>query len=416
MFKHNRFTLYYKHNYGVGTKASQCFCAKDEFSVMLKRERERADRNGQIFALVVFNTPHEETRESANRLLLRSIIRRLRSIDEGGWIDKNNIGVILSGATLSGANVFAKAIKDANAETSPDLTYTTFIYPIHNNNNPQNKNELYNFDPETFDIRDFHPFQSCKIDQFPDFDNLNCSTNDPTEWTGGAIQPLFVCKTPIWKRIMDIIGSLAGLILLSPLFLILSVFIKITSPGPVLFKQERIGYGGRTFTLIKFRTMKHNTNPANHREYLSELIHNSITTTYSQKPMNKLDDDPQIIPLGQILRKSCLDELPQLLNVFLGDMSLVGPRPPIQYEVDEYINWHKERLDVMPGMTGLWQVSGKNNLTFRQMVSLDIHYIKHMSFFFDLKIIIKTPMAIIKQILNKSLSAKLNPKGVEQNA
>jgi lipopolysaccharide/colanic/teichoic acid biosynthesis glycosyltransferase len=214
-----------------------------------------------------------------------------------------------------------------------------------------------------------------------------------------SLQPFYVRKIPIWKRAMDITGSLIGLIILIPLFLFISFLIKIVSPGPVFFKQDRIGYGGKIFTFWKFRTMKVNPDTSRHQQYLANLIKDHNTSEDAEKPMVKLDDtDEQIIAFGRILRKSSVDELPQLINVLRGEMSLVGPRPPIPYEVSEYFQWHNDRFDAVPGMTGLWQVSGKNSLSFKEMVRLDIQYARHLSFFRDLKILILTPFAIYSDI------------------
>ena len=214
-----------------------------------------------------------------------------------------------------------------------------------------------------------------------------------------TIEPFFVRRIPVWKRLLDIFGSFFGLILLSPLFLLIAVLIKIVSPGPVFFKQTRIGYGAKEFNFWKFRTMRVNADTASHQQYLSELIHgDDEEDKQPDRPMIKQDNDnPNIIPFGRFLRASCIDELPQLINVLLGDMSLVGPRPPIPYEVEEYLIWHKNRFDGLPGMTGLWQVSGKNRLTFKEMIRLDIQYERQMSLLADLKIILMTPFAILNE-------------------
>ena len=216
-----------------------------------------------------------------------------------------------------------------------------------------------------------------------------------------TIEPFFVRKIPVWKRTLDIFGSFLGLIILSPLFLLIAISIKIVSPGPVFFKQTRIGYGAKEFNFWKFRTMKANADSSVHQEYLCELINEEDEDgEQSVKPMTKLDcDNPNIIPFGHFLRNSCLDELPQLINVLLGDMSLVGPRPPIPYEVEEYLIWHKNRFDGLPGMTGLWQISGKNRLTFKEMIRLDIQYERQMSLITDLKILLMTPSAILSEYM-----------------
>jgi lipopolysaccharide/colanic/teichoic acid biosynthesis glycosyltransferase len=214
-----------------------------------------------------------------------------------------------------------------------------------------------------------------------------------------TIKPFFVRRIPLWKRTLDIFGSLLGLILLSPLIVFIAGLIRIVSPGPVFFKQTRIGHGAKKFSFWKFRTMKVNVDTSSHQEYLCELINDDDEDSgESNKPMTKLDfDNPNIIPFGHFLRNSCLDELPQLINVLLGDMSLVGPRPPIPYEVEEYLIWHKNRFDGLPGMTGLWQVSGKNRLTFKEMIRLDIQYERQMSLLTDLKILLMTPFAILNE-------------------
>ena len=217
-----------------------------------------------------------------------------------------------------------------------------------------------------------------------------------------TIEPFFVRKIPLWKRILDIIGAIFGLIFFSPLMFLISLLIKIVSPGPILFRQERIGFGAKSFQFIKFRTMKFNADTTKHQKYFAQLINGSLNRVESEKVMTKLDDSNiDIIPFGRILRITYLDELPQLLNVLSGDMSLVGPRPPIFYEVEEYLRWHIGRFDCVPGMTGLWQVSGKNRLTFREMIQLDVRYSRQLSFWLDIKILLMTPIAIISQIMDE---------------
>jgi lipopolysaccharide/colanic/teichoic acid biosynthesis glycosyltransferase len=194
---------------------------------------------------------------------------------------------------------------------------------------------------------------------------------------------------PLWKRALDV-----GLIILTlPGWLLVGAFvavvIRLGSAGPVFFCQKRVGYKGREFMLYKFRTMHLNAATDSHRQHLRNLIK-------SQGPMVKLDaqSDPRLVPLGSLLRACGLDELPQLLNVLRGDMSLVGPRPCIPYEYEMYEPWHRHRLDAVPGLTGLWQVSGKNRTSFEQMVRLDIQYALGRSLWLDIKIILKTLPAL----------------------
>jgi lipopolysaccharide/colanic/teichoic acid biosynthesis glycosyltransferase len=211
-----------------------------------------------------------------------------------------------------------------------------------------------------------------------------------------GVDPIFGRKMPVWKRIIDIVFAIIGILIISPFILIIALMIKIVSPGPIFFMQERVGYGGKLFTMFKLRTMKHNTDTSIHKKYLAKLINadeNNGEST-STRIMKKIEKDSRIVPFGNIIRSSGIDELPQLINVLLGDMSLIGPRPPISYEVDQYKNWFSDRFDIVPGLTGLWQVSGKNNLTFHEMIRLDIQYIRTQSFRLDLKILLLTPIAI----------------------
>jgi lipopolysaccharide/colanic/teichoic acid biosynthesis glycosyltransferase len=175
-----------------------------------------------------------------------------------------------------------------------------------------------------------------------------------------------------------------------------AMIIKCVSRGPVIYKQSRVGYQGRTFIMWKLRTYRVGTSPDDHRQHLCNLITKKKGT--HGEPMRKLDGHPGIIRFGNILRKACIDEIPQLFNVLKGDMSLVGPRPALPYEAELYSPWHKRRLDAIPGMTGLWQVSGKNRLTFDEMVSLDIQYRTELSAWTDLRILLKTPLAVVEQM------------------
>ncbi|NLE00995.1 MAG: sugar transferase [Fibrobacter sp.] len=197
----------------------------------------------------------------------------------------------------------------------------------------------------------------------------------------------------IVKRYIDIVVSLFSLLILSPVFLIIAVLVKITSPGPVFFRQLRVGQGGQLFTLLKFRSMYVNNSDTIHKEYVSKLINGKVV---SSNGIYKIEDDPRITPVGKILRKCSFDELPQFFNVLKGEMSLVGPRPPIPYETEQYKHWHFRRvLEVKPGITGFWQVAGRSRTTFDEMVRMDIRYINSQSLSLDLKLLIKTPFSLL---------------------
>lgn len=200
------------------------------------------------------------------------------------------------------------------------------------------------------------------------------------------------------KRLLDIVLAGFGLLLTSPFFLIVAILIKRSSPGPVFFVQERIGKDGRPFPFYKFRTMQHRSDDAIHRQFAAMFINGDARGCRASKngKVYKLTDDPRVTRVGCWLRKTSLDELPQLWNILVGHMSLVGPRPPIAYELELYQPWHRERLKVTPGLTGLWQVSGRSNVPFDEMVRLDVHYINNWSLGFDLRILFKTIPVMIQ--------------------
>lgn len=201
----------------------------------------------------------------------------------------------------------------------------------------------------------------------------------------------------ILKRTFDIVCAAFAIVLLFPLWLLLALLIKLDSKGPVFYTQERVGMDGRLFLLYKFRTMIADADPELHREYQRAFIAGRAEANLgdAKKPTYKLFADPRITRVGKVLRRTSLDEVPQLLNVLMGDMSVVGPRPPIPYEVEAYELWHRKRLDMKPGLTGLWQVSGRNRLPFEEMVRLDLFYIENWSLLLDLKIILRTGFVMI---------------------
>jgi exopolysaccharide biosynthesis polyprenyl glycosylphosphotransferase len=200
------------------------------------------------------------------------------------------------------------------------------------------------------------------------------------------------------KRFLDVAGSALALIWFSPLFAVIAIAIKLTSKGPVLFRQQRVGQYGQPFEFLKFRSMRPGNDHAIHQEFVKELIAGGAGAKDStqQKPVYKLTNDPRITPIGHFLRRTSLDELPQFFNVLKGQMSLVGPRPPIPYEVECYEVWHRRRLlNVKPGITGLWQVKGRSRTTFDEMVRLDLRYARTWSVWMDIQILLATPRAMV---------------------
>lgn len=361
-------------------------CTAEDFYRIIKRERARVDRGGHPFAVIDFNLEKSKSNGASAQILLKALSKRVRLTDESGWIDDNHIGVVLFNSGAGQACRLAAQIRDEISQIAAPLDYSVYTYPNSfmdltktggnggSGNTDDDSAQIQ--DPKNSDERFF---------------------SDATLQAVKDIAPLIVRKIPVWKRTIDILMASVGLLFCLPVFFLIGLLIKMVSPGPVFFKQVRIGYGGRRFLFLKFRTMKVDADTCAHQSYLSDLIQGSYEED-SERPMTKLDaNNNQIIPFGKFLRDSCLDELPQLINVLRGEMSLVGPRPPIPYEAAEYLRWHNGRFDIVPGMTGLWQVSGKNRLSFKEMIRLDIRYARNATLFSDLKILCKTPLAVIGQ-------------------
>jgi len=340
------------------------FNDQDRFSRIISNEKCRCDRNGLKFSLVVFNIKNIKQRGT----VIDVISKRIRCYDYYGYVKKHWIGVLLPESSLQGATNFANNIITKLAKNGIHIDkYSVYLYPIDQ------------ADKSLIDSNDRSGWLFKRND----------SRVENTSYHESSFSPK-------WKRIIDIVGAITVLIMVSPLILVTAVLIKSVSKGPVFFKQVRIGINGNKFTFYKFRTMIVNPDTNDHMNYVKELMNpNNI------KPMIKLDNkDKQIIPFGRFLRKSCIDEIPQVFNVLKGDMSLVGPRPCLPYEFNEYAQWHKRRFDVLPGMTGMWQVNGKNKLTFKEMISYDIKYSREMTPLLDLKIMLMTIPTIIGMLKN----------------
>ena len=208
-------------------------------------------------------------------------------------------------------------------------------------------------------------------------------------------------RLPRWKRVLDLTLVFVSFPIWLSLMVLMMILIKIGSSGPILYRQERVGYRRKLFMIFKFRSMKVNAETGSHERHLASLMGNN-------SPMTKLDaaGDPRLIPLGRIFRATGLDELPQIFNVIRGEMSLVGPRPCLPYEFQRYERWQQERVNAAPGLTGYWQVNGKNKTTFSEMIDMDILYTKKMSLWLDLTIIFKTVPAVIQQVLEAQTRAR----------
>jgi lipopolysaccharide/colanic/teichoic acid biosynthesis glycosyltransferase len=350
------------------------------FRAIFDRERARADRYSHEFSLVIFHLGNSDASDEVARHLAHVLAQRKRSTDEVGWLDQWHIGAILPDTSADKARQFAEDVARKIGNTHSTTSYRICRYPSEvlvvgtDDEGPPPQRPAA-------DNRDNTLTQS---EQFIAQDHKR---------TSYIPEGLLGRRIPTWKRIVDIIVSISLFLTLLPLFLLIAAFIKIVSPGPVFFKQLRVGYRGKLFTCWKFRTMRADADHSVHKDHLNKLMG-------SNDPMTKLDHraDPRIIPFGNLLRQAGLDELPQLFNVIRGEMSLIGPRPCLPYEADGYTLWQTGRFDTLPGITGLWQVSGKNRTTFTEMMRLDVRYAKTMSFGLDIKIFLMTFPAVFAQI------------------
>jgi lipopolysaccharide/colanic/teichoic acid biosynthesis glycosyltransferase len=346
--------------------------SEDVFQRVLVLERRRAERSRRPFVLMLISS---KGRQVSNQRVLQQTLAVLstttRESDLIGWYEESaTVGVIfteLEGAKAkAGKSILLKvenAVQDALGETdAARLSISVHIFPE---------------EPSAGD--------SSRVADSKLYPELQ------PQLTGKQVR-LRV------KRAIDVVGSALLLLLAFPLLAAIALIIKLTSKGPILFVQERLGQFGTRFRCLKFRTMYVDCDPKIHREYVQQFISGNAQKGQSGdsgKPLYKLTADPRVTPIGRILRKTSLDELPQFWNVLRGEMSLVGPRPPLLYEFEVYDIWHRRRvLELKPGVTGLWQVSGRNRIPFEEMVRLDLRYAQSWSLWLDVKILLATPWAV----------------------
>ena len=342
------------------------------FNRMLCLERKRAERTGDPFVLMLVDLGRlaETHGFDCVERVCASIQSQMRETDLPGWYEHPvTVGIVYTALcgterTLVRSALLGKADQALAAALDPAERSMVDV-TLH-------------FFPEDFggNKTDFRSDETL----YPDVKQNKRSSH----------------LYPVMKRAMDLVVSLACLIIFAPLLAVISLLIKLTSEGPVLYRQKRLGKFGKQFWFLKFRTMHVNSSHQIHEQYVKKLIQKKVDGASGPKPVYKIANDPRVTPLGHFLRKSSLDELPQLLNVLKGEMSLVGPRPPIPYEVSCYEFWHRRRvIGVKPGITGLWQVDGRSRTTFDDMVRLDLRYVRDQSLWLDLKILMKTPWAVL---------------------
>jgi lipopolysaccharide/colanic/teichoic acid biosynthesis glycosyltransferase len=350
---------------------------EESFKRMIAIERKRTERSREPFLLMLLEAGNHQRAEkngSALDKIISAMLSSTRETDVVGWYkDCTTVGVMFTGLTIEDKNaVLSTILSRVSAALRDELTSDQF----------SQISLSFHFFPDHWDHENSGRPSNPAL--YPDL----LSTNSEKR------------SLLIVKRAMDIAGSAFLLVLCAPLLLMIAAVVKASSKGPVLFRQHRVGQYGRRFTFLKFRSMRANNDTSVHREYVTRLIAGEAERVASQadgKGVYKLANDKRITPIGRFLRKTSLDELPQFINVLKGDMSLVGPRPPIPYELAAYQTWHRRRvLEVKPGITGLWQVTGRSSVKFDDMVRLDLRYAMSWSPWLDVKILMRTPGAVIK--------------------
>lgn len=343
------------------------------FLPMLAQERKRSERSGKPFILLLLKGNGAFLGDSGNEVvsrISRSMRFATRETDVLGWYESgevlgliftelgdladNSIETILTRVTTSLSETLER-------EDLDNISITCHVYPDQAANTT-NSNNLKLFYPEAKSKKPARRFER------------------------------------FLKRGLDIVGAMFAIALLSPVFAVVALIVKLTSEGPVLFRQKRIGQFGEAFTFLKFRSMKVNNDASAHQEYVKKLIAGGAEKQESGSGAKvfKIANDPRITPIGRFIRKTSLDELPQFFNVLRGDMSLVGPRPPVPYEYECYDIWHRKRVfEVKPGITGLWQVTGRSRTSFDDMVRLDLKYVRSWSLWLDVKILLRTPWVMV---------------------
>lgn len=361
----------------------------DQFRALVEHERKRSDRTGDRFSVVVFPMGNGDVDLHSFCLLPDFVVQSVRSTDEVGWFDINQIAVLLPDTPLVGAHKFLAKIHQSAPGSWSLPRSQVYVYPSEELSGDQGdsaQGPVLDMGEKMGSFKDSKTRESETprgVEPIDATDHPVESAEEDKTFVDLGLEPHLGIRVPAWKRIFDITSALTGLFFLSPFLIFITVLIKTVSPGPVFFRQQRVGYLGRPFILLKFRTMKVDTKSSPHDNYVRTLITHDV-------PMKKLDRHEEIIPFGKFLRSSGIDELPQLINVLCGDMSLVGPRPCLPPEFQEYLHWHKRRFYTLPGITGLWQVKGKHKLTFKQMIRYDITYEQQRSFWLDFKIITRT--------------------------
>jgi len=358
------------------TRRSQlgAVCAKRPFADAIRYECARADRTSDTLALAVFE-PHLRERRATLRLA-RMIVRRARLTDLVGWLDDGSIGALLPGTRIDGASRFVHSVQELAERAAIRFTCRTYVYPA--NGRPRSFNRPPSSGGETRE-----PYFRAESRPDPHTGNAGDSLRLPHQWTAGPDAP---APLPVWKRAIDVVVAAAALVLLSPVMLMAAAVVKLSSPGPVLFRQWRAGFAGKPFLILKFRSMVVDAE----RRQAQLRCH-----SHQDGPAFKIHNDPRVTRVGRFLRQTSIDELPQLWNVLKGEMSLVGPRPLPIDEAAGCLPWQCRRVDVVPGLTCTWQVEGRSRVSFEEWMRMDRAYIRRRTLARDVLILLKTIPAVL---------------------
>jgi lipopolysaccharide/colanic/teichoic acid biosynthesis glycosyltransferase len=348
---------------------------EETFSHLLVRERKRSDRSNRPFILLSLTTKAGLDLQASpvGKAVVEALTAATRETDIVGWLTQPTVvGVIFPEIGIAEP---ARAVATMRARVHREIERR--------------------LGPGALDqfVLEFHVYpESTWNNAEPDASPVDLLLHPDLSQQGQRR------RLSQWlKRALDVVFSLGLLFWVAPVLLVIAVAVRLTSPGPILFRQIRLGKMGKPFKMLKFRTMYVNSSEAVHNDFITRFIKESgHTQTPAKDQIFKLTNDPRITPVGRLLRKTSLDELPQLWNVLRGEMSLVGPRPPLPYEIVHYAPWHRRRVvEATPGITGLWQVTGRSRTTFDDMVRLDLRYARTRSIWTDLRILLRTPRAVV---------------------
>jgi lipopolysaccharide/colanic/teichoic acid biosynthesis glycosyltransferase len=362
-------------SFANGSSAMASFLSEDHFRRMLSRERKRSERSRKHLLLMLIDGKGVKSKKTDALLEQIAVVlgAAIRETDIGGWFETSAVfGVIF---TEFGETEVTTAVKIIESKITAALQRAFMASQLSSF-----QISFYAF-PDGWDGSG----HARAVDQelYPDLFEVEEKKK----------------LSLLVKRAMDICGAAAALAVLSPAFLALAALVKITSKGPVFFRQQRVGRYGLNFEFLKFRSMYASTDAAIHKEYVRNFIAGktaAVSADGTKKTVYKITNDPRVTWIGKIMRRTSLDEIPQFWNVLCGEMSLVGPRPPIPYEIEAYDIWHRRRLlESRPGITGLWQVHGRSKTTFDEMVRLDLQYSRMWSPMLDVKILLQTPRAVL---------------------